>query len=327
MAMPDTGSSWLRRSKVLPARFRGLTREALWRLRPSSVEALPPSWPLEPNRLERMLIVWPRTYDWPHAHRWLDTLLSGLQTHVSVRFAELSQPYHHVVLFHLELDGSRHEVAIDYADRPELNDECRGRCPLYFKMQFLDEGYGDRSVVPGGFPPSWASIYGYLGRLRRMRARADFSTDVYGRFSTAWAEETRHRAVRLLGEQEAFRYQGGFEMVRYSRYLAEVAQAKICIDLPGKGDLCFRLIDYLSIGSCVIGPQPSTRLHAPLRHGVNIVYCADDLSDLVPLCEQYLTREEERESIAQAARAHFDRYLESTQWAAYYLHTAVQRLG
>jgi spore maturation protein CgeB len=59
----------------------------------------------------------------------------------------------------------------------------------------------------------------------------------------------------------------------------------------------------------------------------NIVYCADDLSDLVALCQHYLTRHDERERIARAAREHFDSYLEHKQWAAYYLHIALNRLA
>jgi hypothetical protein len=44
------------------------------------------------------------------------------------------------------------------------------------------------------------------------------------------------------------------------------------------------------------------------------------------LCERYLAHHDDRERIADAARTHFDRYLERTNWAAYYLHTAVRLL-
>jgi hypothetical protein len=87
---------------------------------------------------------------------------------------------------------------------------------------------------------------------------------VYGRFNLSPSAETRGWAVSLLREQKAFTYKGGTEFRRYLECLVEVAEAKVCIDLPGYGDFCFRLIDYLAIGSCVIGPRPSTRLHAPL---------------------------------------------------------------
>jgi hypothetical protein len=219
-----------------------------------------------------------------------------------------------------------HRVAIDYADSSDINETCKQQSDLYFKMQFRASGYDDESVVPGGFPPSGPELYAYLGRLRRIRARRRFTSDVYGRFSPDYASETRRRAIELLQAQDMFGYEGGFEVIRYSRYLTETARAKICIDLPGNGAFCFRLIDCLALGSCIIGPRPAARLHAPLIDGVNVVYCADDLSDLVSLCTRYLEDEEEREAVARAAQLHFDRYLEQTQWAAYYLHTAVRRL-
>ena len=241
-----------------------------------------------------------------------------------VHGADLPQPYRHVVVLQLEIDGCRHEIAIDYADDSRLNEECRRRCGLYFKMQFLSGGYGDDSVVPGGFPPSWPSLYNYLGRLREIRGQRRFASDVYGRFNAEPAPQTRREAVRLLREQQRFTYEGGLRVLRYSRYLTEIARSKVCVDLPGYGDFCFRLIDYLAIGSCVIGRRPSTSLHAPLTHGINIVYCADDLSDLVELCDYYSNQTDEREHIAEEARAHFDRYLERTQWAAY---SCTQRFG
>jgi hypothetical protein len=306
--------------------FKSIAREGLWRAHPDPVTPLHPSWFLEPQSLKLALIRWPTAYDWPNAERWVDTLVAGLRAHVQVDLAELPQPYRNIVMIEVWLNGKRHDVAIDYADRSHIDEAARRNCELYFKMQFLAEGYDDETVVPGGFPPSWPSLYGYLGRLRRVRARQSFTTDVYGRFSAVFAAKTRRRAVELLREQNLFQYGGGFEMVRYGTHLNEVASAKICIDLPGKGDFCFRLIDYLAVGSCVIGPRPSTILHAPLTNGVNVLYCADDLSDLVSLCATYLGREQEREQIARAARVHFDRYLERTQWAAYYLHTVLKRL-
>jgi Glycosyl transferases group 1 len=307
--------------------FQALAREGLWRARPDPVIPLRPSWFLDPEALELARIRWPTVYDWSNAGRWVDTLVAGLNAHTQVDLAELPQPYRNIVMIEVWLNGRRHDVAIDYADRSHIDEAARRNCDLYFKMQFLAAGYDDEAIIPGGFPPSWPSLYRYVGHLRRVRSSQKFTTDVYGRFSAVYAAETRRRAVELLREQKRFQYGGGFEMVRYSAHLNEVAKAKICIDLPGKGDFCFRLIDYLAVGSCVIGPRPSTILHAPLTEGVNVVYCADDLSDLVALCAVHLEREEVREKIAQAARVHFDRYLERTQWAAYYLHAILARLG
>src|SRR2546422_6483286 len=107
--------------------------------------------------------------------------------------------------------------------------------------------------------------------------------DVYGRFRLDYATQLRRDAIRHLTESADLRYVGGGGVVRYSRFLREVADAKICINLPGDGDLCFRLIDYLAVGACVICPRLRTRLHVPLVDREHIVYTADDLSDLVPL--------------------------------------------
>jgi hypothetical protein len=307
----------------LRTRAGAIIHDAAWRARPAPVPPRPPSWPVDEN----IRVIWPSAYEWADAKRWLGSLVDGLRAHVDLVIEPLSQPYRHVVLFHLEKDGTRHELAVDYRDSSDVAAECVRRVELYFKMQFREDDYDDGTVVPGGFPPSWPRVYSYLGRLRRLRDRRPFTSDVYGRFSSGWAVETRSRAVELLRRQQRVRYCGGFEVVRYNRYLAELARAKVCIDLPGVGELCFRLLDYLAVGSCVIGPRPRNRLHVPLTHGENVVYCADDLSDLVPLCEYYVEHDEERERIAKAAREHFDRYLERTQWAAYYLATAGARIG
>ena len=301
-------------------------REAAWRMRPSPVRACPPTWELDRARLAQTVVRWPAAYSWPSAGTWLDTLVEGLRSHVRVDVAPLPQPEGHVVVAEIVLGQKRHRIAIDYADLPELSEERRREADLYFKLQFSVAGYGDESVVPGGFPPSRPELYTYLGRLRRLRDRQRFADEAYGRFSANYASETRRRAVELLRAQDVFRYEGGFQILRYARYMREVAQAKVCIDLPGNGPLCFRLIDYLAVGSCVVGPRPAARLHAPLTDGVNVVYCADDLSNLVELCALYLEDDEKRETVADAARLHFDRYLERTQWAAYYLHTIFARL-
>jgi hypothetical protein len=107
--------------------------------------------------------------------------------------------------------------------------------------------------------------------------------------------------------------------------MREVAQARVCIDLPGNGPLCFRLIDYLTVGSCVVAPRPAARLHAPLSYGVIVVYCADDLSSLVEICALYprTTRSARRsptrrDSIRLVPRSHAG--------AGSYLHTIFARL-
>jgi glycosyltransferase involved in cell wall biosynthesis len=188
-------------------------------------------------------------------------------------------------------------------------------------MQYALGGYGRPHLVPGGYVPADPALYTYLGRLRALRDRRDYAHDVYGRFSLDYAPAVRQRAHELLSRQPHFQYEGSLQRVRYSRFLREVARSRICIDLPGNGDFCFRLIDYLAVGACIIGPRHGTALPVPLIEGEHIIYAKDDLSDLVDLCRQYLADDERREAISRNARRLFDDHLHRRSLAAYYLHT------
>ena len=105
----------------------------------------------------------------------------------------------------------------------------------------------------------------------------------------------------------------------YRKYLFEIPRAKVCVDMPGGGDLCTRLIDYLAVGSCIVKPPPSSRLPIRPMDGIHVVYCASDLSDLGDVCAQLIRDDEEREAIARNARDFFDRYLHRRQLADRYL--------
>jgi hypothetical protein len=112
---------------------------------------------------------------------------------------------------------------------------------------------------------------------------------------------------------------GGQTKVRYGSFLREVARSRICIDLPSYSPITFRLIDYLAIGCCVIGPPHQSRLHVPLEDRVHVVYCKPDYSDLEELCVHYLSHDVERRRLVEASRRFFDTYLRREQLAAYYL--------
>jgi hypothetical protein len=114
--------------------------------------------------------------------------------------------------------------------------------------------------------------------------------------------------------------------VLFSQSLREAAHARVCVDLPGNGPFCHRLVDYLAIGACVVGPRHATNLHAELVDREHIVYCRDDLSDLVELCAHYVENDRAREEIGANAAGFFDEHLHPRQLAAYYLRTIDTRL-
>ena len=316
MRIPDLGlRAWRERAS-----------EATWKLSPSLETPYPPSWPLDRERLSRAVVRWPSSYEWPPSAKWVDPLREGLRKHVTVESAPIAQTEQGVVALELVLDGHAHVVTVDYHDLPALNARSVERSAVYFKMQHARGGYDAPQVVPGGFVPANSGLYRFAVGARALRDRRGFAYDVYGRFGLEFARDVRRRAVEMLRAQQRFRFEGSLHTVRYSHYLREVALSKVCIDLPGNGDFCFRLVDYFGVGACVVGPRHGTRLHVDLVDREHIVYAADDLSDLVDLCERYLRDDEERERLCRNAREFFDRYLHRDQLAAYYLSTCLGRI-
>ena len=287
----------------------------------------PPTWDLPVEVLSEAKVLWPKTYSWRHASKWLEPLKQGLSRYLPIEVADIPQPEGCFLTFRIACGARSASVAVDYSDYPQVNDALAGEHLLYFKMQFDPlHPYRADNVIPGGFVPNDLSLYSYLADLRQTRDRQRFVYDVYGRFSLDFAENVRNKALFILAEQDKFAFEGSPKKTRYSRFLCEVAQSKICIDLPGNGPFCFRLFDYLAVGACVIGPRHRAMLHVPLEERKHVVYTKDDLSDLVPLCEYYLDHEDEREVICRASREYFDAYLHRDQLAAYYLHCCIGRL-
>jgi hypothetical protein len=306
--------------------LRDSTVEMALRTFAAAPSLINPSWAIAAEELRAVKIRWPAQYQWPAARFWVNTIFYELKKRVPVEIADLPQPYRGTVIFQFLRNGKSHDVAIDYSDYSDINPESASRCGVYFKMQHLRRGYDRENVVPGGYVCDSRKIYLHLARLRRLRDRRQFDFDVCGRFSTEFARETRRRAVDLLTNQPYFRYEGGLKKLKYLAFLKEVARAKICIDLPGEGDFCFRLINYMAVGGCIIGPRPRNTLHAPLIDRVHVAYTKDDLSDLVDLCRFYLEHDEEREEMCANSRRFFDEYLHKDNLSAYYLRSCLDRL-
>jgi glycosyltransferase involved in cell wall biosynthesis len=192
-------------------------------------------------------------------------------------------------------------------------------CDLVFKMQYRVGGYGHGHVVPGGYVPGRPYLPRYLGGLRHLRDTGRARFDVYGRFGLSYAPEIRRRAVTLLSDQDRFGYEGSLTLQPYSAYLREAALSRVCIDLPGNGDMCHRLIDYLAVGCCIVRPAARTMLTEPLADGVHVRYVREDLSDLVDACEALVRDPGAAARMGAAARAYYDRHLRVDALAGYYL--------
>ena len=258
---------------------------------------------------------------------WLEPIRLGLEPLVELRRAPLSYPpIRSVVPFEIEISGRRHAIAVDYGDDVTLDPGLLRDYELVFKMQYLLEGYGSERVVPGGFVGNMMSLYRFLPHLRKLREEGRRTSDAYGRFGDDKDVPIRRRAVELLQSQQSFGYRGGFGRVRYSGSLVDAATARTCIDLPGLGPLCFRLVDYLAIGVPIVSPPHACRLHVPLEDGIHVKYCRPDLSDLVETVEALLAEPVRASQLAREARTFFDQHLDYRQLARHYLATCLERL-
>jgi hypothetical protein len=297
----------------------------------------PPTWPLNQEQLSRTTIYWPTTYQWPPSSGFLDPIRLGIGQWAKLQHRPIAQPYAGICVFELTTDGQSHRIAIDYSDYVErIERDCLATVSLYFKMQYLKKGYDlseqDRSKLrPGGYITGDRRLTPRLPAIREAARNAPPQFAVYGRFGLDFATEIRGAVVDLLRSDPALGYEGGMRKVPYRQSMLEASRSKICIDLPGNGDFCFRLLDYLAVGAFVIAYPHRTTLPLPLIHGHHLVYMRSDLSDLIPLCRHYLQHEDERRVIQSNAAVYFDQSCHYGQLGSWYLQqcldmaTGVQR--
>src|SRR4028119_856890 len=126
-----------------------------------------PAWQIEAGELETVEIRYPQKYGCDEARTWMDTLLFEFRRRVRVSFVDLPQPFRGTVLIQFVKNNKIFDVAIDYSDYSDLVEESVSRSSLYFKLQFLREGYCRENVIPGGFMPDSWRIYWHLRKLRK----------------------------------------------------------------------------------------------------------------------------------------------------------------
>jgi len=273
------------------------------------------------------LLRWPARYDWHATGKWVEGLRRSLATRIRMEEASIPQYVERAVVAELEHEGRHHQVVIDYADKNHLHVAAARASLLYFKMQHRRGGYGLSNVVPGGYVSGDVELYRYLRPVRALRDRREFRFDVNARFGLRFSPGIRSEAVRRLSAAEDLRFRGGTQLVRYSRHLREIAHSKVCVDLPGNGAFCFRLVDYLAVGACVVAVRHHNLLPADLVDGVHVVWVKDDLSDLVETCRWLTADLEARERMALNARRYFDAHLHQEVLAEHYLKRCFQALA
>ncbi|MBU1658724.1 glycosyltransferase [bacterium] len=175
---------------------------------------------------------------------------------------------------------------------------------LIFKREYvLDEEY-----APNVFALPMSFNYDLIPKLKH-----EYKYDV-----AFWAVETakiRSDALDLLQDKFDCKSNGTVRnqiMKKYKRkgqfYLQEIHSAKIGLNFRGGGWDTVRLWELAAMGCFIISQRLNIKIEPPFVDKEDIVYCKDDLSDLVELCEYYLKHEQEREQIAKNARAKVEKY-------------------
>lgn len=282
--------------------------------------------PVPDEELARIEITWPSTYVWEPRRILGDQVRDALRRFVTVREAEVPQPWDHVVTCEIAIrDRGRWTINVETSDYWELNEAAARAVPLHFKMEYLLGGYpGFDNVIPVSYTNADARIYNYLPRLRAMRDRLPPLFQVYGRYGLSL--EKRRKPMAILGSATRFAFYGGTGKVRYSRYLREAARARVCIDLPSMSSMTFRLIDLLAIGSCIVGPPHTNQLLAPFVNGEHVLYCRPDYEDLEDVVARVLGDPALQRKLVTGSRAFFDRYAHRDQAASWLLSHCLERL-
>lgn len=68
---------------------------------------------IDAKKLENVAVYWPRTYQWPAAEKWANSIFRGLQQFVHVYFKEIPNPIKDIVVIHWVTNHATHEVAIE----------------------------------------------------------------------------------------------------------------------------------------------------------------------------------------------------------------------
>jgi hypothetical protein len=189
---------------------------------------------------------------------------------------------------------------LDVYGRPELFQTAMQKRPfdLVFKREYsVDRSY-DKNVYP--FPISFN--YDRLSALPK-----GYKYDVSFWAVESW--EIRTRALQLLEDRYDCRMNGTVRNQVFSKYkrkgvfyLQELSQCRIVLNFRGGGWDTMRYWEAPAVGAFMITQKPRIRIPNNFVDRRDVIYCRDDLSDLIELCDYYLKNEVERESIAEKGR-------------------------
>jgi hypothetical protein len=225
-------------------------------------------------------------------------------------------------------------VFLDGGDSPEIGgdlfwrgqkdvfDKCMSKRPfdLVFKREYyIGSKLGER-VIPFPFSFNFNAVKNI--ELNPQNFKYDVSF---------WATESniiRTNVFQLLRHKFDCNKNGsvtGKGFLSYTRrgqdYLNEIKACKIVLNFRGGGWDTLRYWEVPACGRFLISGEPRIIIPNNFTNGENIIYCKDDLSDLIDLCIFYIKNDDARESIARKSFEHLKRYHSNVARAKFLLKT------
>lgn len=219
-------------------------------------------------------------------------------------------------------------IYIDGGDFPEVGGDARrlGFESLYdsvvnkyhfkhiFKREYLiDKKYAD-NVYP--FPMSF--------KLQPVEFPVEKKYDV-----SCWCVESdpiRTQALSILENLYDCRSNGttlGQTFRKYKRkglgYLRELGSSRISCNFRGVGWDTLRYWEIPAVQSLMVSQKPGIVIPNNFIHGEHVLFCKDDLSDLVDLIDYYLLHDDETKEISASAHTFSMKHHTNIQRAEYFL--------
>ena len=220
-------------------------------------------------------------------------------------------------------------VYIDGGDMPEIGgDAARMNFASLFdevcKQRRIDLIFKRECLIGKKYPP-------HVFPLPFAFCPVDFHPRVSGkRYQVVfWAVESdpiRTKALNLVENKYDCKENGtttGQVFKSYKRrgkfFLEELASSKIAYNFKGVGWDTLRYWEIPGVSTFMVSGVPRIKIPHNFNDKEHVVFCRDDLSDLLPLTDYYLNHEEEREEIAQNGAAHVNLFHTYIQRARYFL--------
>lgn len=242
---------------------------------------------------------------WNFSHSWSDismVILAATKPDAFENYLEIQKSIPRDVPVVFFDGGDRPEIAgdLDRLKSPELFQKCEETRPFdfIFKREMLIGREYPSHVFPLPFPVPSLKIPQF------HFSESDRKYDV-----TFWAVESdpvRTMALRLIEDRFDCRENGTTRnqvFKKYKRkglfYLEELARSKVILNFRGVGWDTLRYWEAFGLGRFLISQEPQIQIPNNFKHQEEIIFCKDDGSDLVDLCEYYLKDESRREEIAK----------------------------